>query len=63
MESGKAVYIVEDNHAVRRDVKLGIIKGNRVQILEGLRPTDQLIVEGHRFAAPGLKVNIIPSEL
>ncbi len=63
MESGKAVYVVEDSHAVRKDVKLGVIKGNRVQILEGVRPSDRLIIEGHRFVAPGLKVNIIPSEL
>ncbi|MCF7972474.1 MAG: efflux RND transporter periplasmic adaptor subunit [Phycisphaerae bacterium] len=62
MESGKVVYIVEDNQAVRRDVGLGVIKGDRIQVLRGLNVGDQLIVEGHRFVAPGLKVTIIPEK-
>jgi membrane fusion protein (multidrug efflux system) len=62
MESGNAVYIVEDNQAVRRDVTLGVIKGDNIQILKGLNVGDQLIVEGHRFVAPGLKVRIIPEK-
>ncbi|NQV36077.1 MAG: efflux RND transporter periplasmic adaptor subunit [Phycisphaeraceae bacterium] len=59
MESGKAVYIVQDGKAVRRDVELGVIKGDRIQILKGLDAGNQLIVEGHRFVAPGLKVTLI----
>lgn len=60
MESGKAAYIVESGVAQRRDVKLGVIKGDRVQVMEGLRPGDQLIISGHRFVAPGQKVNVVP---
>jgi len=62
MESGKAVYIVENGQAVRKDVELGAIRGERIQILKGLDSGDQLIVEGHRFVAPGLKVTIIPEK-
>lgn len=62
MESGKAVYVVEDNRAVRREVKLGVIQGERIQILSGLNAADQLIVEGHRFVAPGLEVTLIPKK-
>jgi len=58
MEDGNAVYIVEDSKAVRREVKLGIIRGDRVRIVSGLEPGDQLIVAGHRFVAPGQKVSI-----
>lgn len=59
MESAKAVYIVQNDKAVRKNVELGVIKGDRVQILKGLDAGDQLIVEGHRFVAPGLKVTLI----
>jgi membrane fusion protein (multidrug efflux system) len=60
MEDGKAVYVVESSEAVRRPVQLGAIKGDRVQILSGLQPGDQLIVAGHRFVAPGQKVEVVP---
>jgi membrane fusion protein (multidrug efflux system) len=59
MEDGKAVYVVEAGLAQRRNVKLGVIKGDRVQIVEGLNPGDQLIVAGHRFVAPRQKVNVV----
>jgi len=61
MEDGKAVYVVESGLAQRRDVKLGIIKGDRIQVTEGLQPGDQLIISGHRFVAPTQKVNVVPS--
>jgi multidrug efflux pump subunit AcrA (membrane-fusion protein) len=41
-------------------VTLGIIRGDRVQIPSGLKPGDQLIVAGHRFVAPGQKVDVVP---
>jgi len=59
MEDGKAVYVVNSSQAKRRDVRLGIIKGDQVQIESGLEPGDKLIIAGHRFVAPGQKVNIV----
>jgi membrane fusion protein (multidrug efflux system) len=59
MEDKKAVYIVASAQAQRREVDLGIIKGNRVQVRSGLEPGDRLIIAGHRFVAPGQKVNIV----
>jgi membrane fusion protein (multidrug efflux system) len=59
MEDGKAVYVVNDSKAERREVELGIIKGDRVQITRGLQPGDQLIVSGHRFVAPGQDVKVV----
>jgi len=60
MEDGKAVYVVESSKAVRRLVELGSIKGDRVQVRNGLQPGDQLIVAGHRFVAPGQNVDVVP---
>ncbi|MDI6451024.1 efflux RND transporter periplasmic adaptor subunit [Anaerobaca lacustris] len=58
MEDGYAVYVVEGAQARRRDVQLGVIKGDRVQIVSGLKPGDKLIVAGHRFVAPGQNVHV-----
>jgi len=57
-ENTKGVYVVKDGKAEHRDVKLGIIKGNNVQILSGLAPEDHLIVAGHRFVASGSPVSV-----
>jgi membrane fusion protein, multidrug efflux system len=62
MENGNAVYIVNSSLAQRKEVELGIIKGDRVQITRGLLSGDQLIVAGHRFVAPGQKVNVVSKE-
>jgi len=59
MEESKAVYVVNSTQAERREVELGFIKGNRVQVTGGLEPGDRLIIAGHRFIAPGQKVNVV----
>ncbi len=59
MEESKAVYVVNSTKAERREVELGVIKGNRVQVTGGLEPGDRLIIAGHRFVAPGQKVNVV----
>jgi len=59
MEDSKAVYVVNSTEAQRREVELGIIKGDRIQVTRGLEPGDELIIAGHRFVAPGQKVNVV----
>jgi membrane fusion protein (multidrug efflux system) len=59
MEEGKAVYVVNSSQAQRREVELGIIKGERIQVKQGLSPGDQLIISGHRFVSPGQNVNVV----
>lgn len=58
-EAGYAVYVVADSQAQRRDVEMGIIKGDRVHVTQGLNPGETLIIDGHRLVAPGQKVNIV----
>ena len=60
MEDSKAVYVVNSSQAKRHEVEFGIIRGYQVQITSGLEPGDKLIIAGHRFVAPGQKVNIVP---
>jgi RND family efflux transporter MFP subunit len=66
MEDGMAVYVVNSPEGVpkttqaeRRQVELGTIKGDRIQVTAGLEAGDKLIIAGHRFVAPGQKVNVI----
>jgi len=44
LEEGKAVYVVEEGKAVRREVELGLIRGREVQVLSGLESGDVLII-------------------
>ena len=62
MEEGHSVYVVNSTEAKRREVEFDIIKDDCVRIKSGIRPGDKLIIEGHRFVAPGQKVNIIESK-
>ena len=59
MEEGKAVYVVNSSQAHRREVELGIIKGDRIQVTKGLAQGDRLIIAGHRFISPNQEVNIV----
>jgi len=59
LEEGYAVYTVKDATAERREIELGIIKGDRVLVTRGLEPGEKLIVEGHRLVAPSQKVNVV----
>jgi len=56
LENGYVVYVVEDGKAQRRNVKLGLIKGHYVRILQGLAAGDRLIVAGHHYVGPGQQV-------
>lgn len=62
LEQGKAVYVVEGGKAQSRQVRLGSFKGSSVQVIEGLKPGEILIVPGG-LVGPGQKVNIVgPAE-
>ena len=60
MENGYEVYIVNSSEAERRDVEIGVIKGDNVLIKNGLKPGDNLVISGHRFVVPGQQVKIVP---
>jgi membrane fusion protein, multidrug efflux system len=63
MEDHKAVYVVDPNQVAQRvKVGLGMLKGDRIRVTSGLKAGDRLIVAGHRFVAPGLKVNVVTGD-
>ena len=52
------LYVEENGKARERLVQLGILDGNRVQIVSGLEPNERLIVEGQRELADGEPVRV-----
>ncbi|SIO17850.1 membrane fusion protein, multidrug efflux system [Halodesulfovibrio marinisediminis DSM 17456] len=58
-KGGERIAFVEKNGvAEARTVKLGVIDGDRVQILAGLNVGENLIVAGHREVEDGVKVDV-----
>ena len=55
------VYIAENNIAYKRLVKTGIQEGWMLEITDGLRSGEELIVVGQRNVADGQKINIVKS--
>jgi len=56
LEKEYRVYVVADGKAQPRAVKLGFLKGRRVQVLSGLAPGDRLITRGQYYCGPGQAV-------
>ena len=53
------VYVVNSDRAHQRKVSLGVLDGWRVEVKQGLDPSDQVIVVGHRSVNDGDKVNVV----
>jgi membrane fusion protein, multidrug efflux system len=54
----RLLFVEEDGVARARTVELGVISGDRVQILKGLAPGDRLIVKGQTEVEEGMKVKV-----
>lgn len=50
------VFVVEDGHAVRRDVVLGPRTGERIEIADGLTPGTTVVIEGQHLLRDGVEV-------
>lgn len=58
-KGGERIVFVEKNDVAQaRTVTLGVIDGERVQVLKGLSIGDKLIIAGHREVEDGTKVNV-----
>ena len=52
------VYVEKNGVAHGQTVKLGVIDGSDIQVLEGLLPGDRLIVAGQKDVEEGMKVRV-----
>lgn len=52
----RVLYVEENGRAQSRLVQLGVIDGDRIQVLDGIQPGDHLIVTGQTEVEDGIKV-------
>ncbi|SDO91334.1 efflux RND transporter periplasmic adaptor subunit [Desulforhopalus singaporensis] len=55
----KFVFVEENGVATRRNVSLGIMEGWKVQIIDGVKPGDKVLVEGHRDVENQQRINVV----
>ena len=56
-QSGRFALVVNDKDAVEvRRIKIGALDGGMRVVLEGLSPTDRIIINGLQRARPGISV-------
>ncbi len=56
IDGSRFVWIVKDGKAVRHNVEVGDLQGNRVEIRSGLDDGNQVIVDGYQKVSEGQKV-------
>lgn len=54
-----AVYVIEEDRAVRRSVSTGLSSQGRVQVVAGLREGERVITKGNTMLRDGMTVRII----
>jgi membrane fusion protein, multidrug efflux system len=58
-KDGRSVFVASGGKAERRRVALGAVDGDRVVLLEGVRPGEQLVVVGHRDLTDGQAITVV----
>ncbi|SKC83195.1 efflux RND transporter periplasmic adaptor subunit [Maledivibacter halophilus] len=53
------VYLVEDNKAVEREVKIGLDTGNLIEIVEGINKGETIITKGQNYVENGSIVKVV----
>ncbi|ABR46424.1 efflux transporter, RND family, MFP subunit [Alkaliphilus metalliredigens QYMF] len=61
-EGEDIVFVVEEDHAIERQVVLGMNTGAEVEIVEGLREGESVIVKGQQYVVDGERVKIVGGE-
>lgn len=55
------VYLVENFKAIKREVKLGLDDSNQVEIIDGIKENEIVIVKGQNYVEENKKVKIVKS--
>jgi len=61
LDDQQTVYVVNDSTAHARKIQTGIQEGWHIQVTDGLKPGDRVIVVGHRRVSDGQSVNLVRS--
>jgi HlyD family secretion protein len=55
------VYLIDGSGFRPREVTLGVVDGDFIEIREGLDPYDEVILDGHQVLEPGDKIEVAPA--
>lgn len=58
-QNGKVVYIVENGIATEKSIKTGLENQNVIEVLDGLKINDRLVVSGYETLRDNSKVSVI----
>ena len=58
-ERGRIVYIFDNGKVFQRDIKVGLSQHDQVQVLQGLKKGELIVVEGQNKLSDGEEVNIV----
>jgi multidrug efflux system membrane fusion protein len=58
-EGGTSVVVIRDNVAHRRVVQVGVRDGDRVQIVSGVNPGEEIVIQGGMGVDDGAKVKVV----
>ena len=61
-KDGIYVYVIEEGIARQKEIVLGIIQDERVEILDGLSGEEEIVVLGNQELEDGLKVDVLDKE-
>lgn len=53
------IFVVEDNRAVKKEIKIGIITDTQVEVLEGLKAGEKVIIKGQNRIESDAEVEVI----
>jgi multidrug efflux pump subunit AcrA (membrane-fusion protein) len=53
------VFVVEGDNAAKRPIKLGFSDGKNVEVLDGVKPGDALVLLGQRSLTNGQPVRVV----
>lgn len=60
LKNGKTLaYVVQDDKAVEKELKLGLDTGAYIEVLQGLNPAEKLITKGQTYVDNGVKVKVV----
>ena len=58
-DQGRVVYVFDDGKAFRRDITIGLSQQDQVQVVQGLKKGELIVVEGHTKLTDGEEVNVV----
>ena len=61
-KDGIYIYVIEEGIARQKEVVLGIIQDERVEILDGLSEEEEIVVLGNQELEDGLRVDVLDKE-